>query len=88
MTSQGGIAGSTGFANVTGVGVVHSVGYEDTAIIWNFHTQDSAIIGNCGALDSFTFTSTHISVPDGGVTIALLGLALTGAGLFRKRLVA
>lgn len=87
ITSQGGVAGTTGFVSVSGIGVVHETGFDDTAIIWNFSSQDPKIIGNP---DSFTFSVSQVtvSVPDGASAIMLLGFALTGAGLLRKKLAA
>lgn len=86
IISQGGIIGISGFVNVSGVGVVHNVGFDDTIIIWNFSSQDPRIIGSP---DSFTFSVSQVTtVPDGAVTIALLGLALTSASLLRRQFAA
>lgn len=85
IEAQGGIAGLTGFVNVSGIGTISGNGFNVTSIIWNFSSQDPAIIGNP---DSFTFSASHVTVPDGASTIALLGLALTSAGLLRKKLAA
>lgn len=87
ITSHGGVAGISGFVNVSGIGVVHAAGYDDTTIIWNFSSQDPKIIGNP---DSFTFSVSQVSVsvPDAASTLMLLGLALTSAGLLRKKLAA
>jgi len=38
--------------------------------------------------DSFTWQSTSASVPDGGATVMLLGLALSGLGLLKKKFTA
>ena len=86
IISQGGVAGVSGYVNVSGTGTVSGNGYTPTTLIWSFSTQDPAVIG--GANGIFTFSSSHTTVPDGGATVALLGLALTGAGLLRKKLVA
>ncbi len=83
LTSHGGVAGISGFVNVSGIGIVHAAGFDDTVIIWNFSSQDPKIIGHP---DSFTFSVSQItSVPDGAFTIALLGLSLAAAGLLRKK---
>jgi hypothetical protein len=89
VLSQGGVAGTTGFVNVTGTGTVSGNGFDPTTIIWNFSTQDPAIRGNP---DSFTFSMSHVAtptrVPDGGLTVAAFALALTGTALLRKKLAA
>lgn len=87
ITSQGGVAGISGFVNVSGIGVVHAAGFDDTTIIWNFSSQDPKIIGNP---DSFTFSVSQVSVsvPDGASTMMLLGVALSTAGFLRRKLVA
>jgi hypothetical protein len=38
--------------------------------------------------DAFTWQSTSAGVPDGGATVMLLGLALSGAALLKKKLAA
>jgi hypothetical protein len=85
ITSQGGNAGTTGYVNVSGIGSVSGNGYDATSIIWNFSTQDPRIASNP---DSFTFSASNIAVPDGASTIALLGFALTGASMLRRKLAA
>ena len=86
IISQGGTAGLNGYVNVSGIGTVTGNGYDATSLIWSFSTQDPAVIG--GANGIFTFSDSHSSVPDGGATVALLGLALTGAGMLRKQFAA
>ena len=91
ITAQGGAAGTSGFVNVSGIGIVRSANFSDTTIVWNFSTQDPKIVGQNGNPDTFTFsvsqvTAGQLSVPDGALTVTLLGFALTGVGLFRKKL--
>jgi hypothetical protein len=55
---------------------------EDTIGIW-------AWSGEMNGTATFTFSSTTVaspSVPDGGTTVMLLGAALSGLGLFRRKL--
>lgn len=91
ILSQGGVAGTTGYVNVTGNGTVSGNNFQTTAIIWNFSTQDPKIIGNP---DTFTFSVSQVAtpttprVPDGGITLVALGLALTGTTLIRKKIAA
>ncbi len=87
ITGQGGTPGSTAYVNVSGTGIVSDGNSaNDQTILWNFSTQDPAIVGSPSA--QFTFSASNTTIPDGGATIALLGLALTGAGMLRKKLVA
>jgi hypothetical protein len=83
ITSQGGTAGTSGYVNVSGIGLVSGNGYQATTMIWNFSTQDPII---ATGPDSFTFSASNIATPDGGSTMMLLGLALTGAGMVRRKL--
>ena len=85
VTAQGGNQGTTAFVNVSGSGTVYGNNYDKTTIIWNFSTQDPKIVGD---VDSFTFSASHVATPDGASTIALLGLALSGAGMLRKKFAA
>lgn len=41
---------------------------------------------NAFEFDNVSYKETPLSVPDGGTTLALLGLGLTGMGLLRRRL--
>ena len=86
ITSQGGNAGTTAFVNVSGIGTVSGNGFSSTTIVWNFSTQDPAIITKPSI--QFTFSASNVTIPDGGATIALLGLAFIGAGLLRKQFAA
>ncbi len=88
ITSQGGNPGTTAYLNVSGYGLVSGNGYEATTMIWNFSSQDPKIAGVNDNADSFTFSASNIAVPDGASTIALLGFALTGASMLRKKFVA
>lgn len=90
ITSQGGNPGTSAFVNVSGTGMVKAAGYNDTSIVWNFSTQDPIIPGNpqLETPDSFTFSVSHVAVPDGASTIALLGFAVSGVSLLRKKIAA
>ena len=87
ITGQGGVAGISGYVNVSGIGVVHAAGYDDTTIIWNFSSQDPQIIGNPNSF-TFSVSQVSVSVPDAASTLVLMGMALTGVGLLRKKLAA
>lgn len=91
IASQGG-SGRTGFVNVTGTGSVSASGFQTTTFTFNFNVQNGRVVGQP---ERFTFTITptlvaqagpQASVPDGGATILLLGLTLSGAALARKKM--
>jgi hypothetical protein len=88
ITAQGGTA-PHGFVVVNGTGMVSGNGYTPTVLSWSFTSQDPNSSSNP---DAWTFSASANSippqVPDGGATVMLLGLALSGAALLRKKLVA
>jgi hypothetical protein len=71
-----------GFLNVSLVGTVIGNGYTATAFNGTFQVADPASSGP----QTFTERLSFNSVPDGGTTVALLGLGLLGFGLFRKKM--
>jgi hypothetical protein len=78
-----------GFVGVAGTGIVSGPsgsGYDPTMLSWTFTTQDPGL----GAPLSYSFSASSInsSVPDGGATVMLLGIALSGVALLRKKLAA
>ena len=85
IVSQGG-----GFINITGIGTISSThaGYDTTAFNWNFSSQDPPAGTPDHPVWSFSASTVQLptGVPDGGTTAILLGAALTGLGLLRKKL--
>jgi hypothetical protein len=71
-------------ANLTieGSGIVSGNGFDPTAMDWSFTTQSSGGIPRT----SFSFSANGNAVPDGGVTVALLGLTLVGVEVLRRKL--
>ena len=67
---------------ITGTGVVSGNGFDPTAMDWSFTTQSSG--GKTRT--TFSFSANGLAVPDGGSAVALLGLALTGIEVLRRRL--
>jgi hypothetical protein len=68
---------------ITGSGVFHITGFDDTFGTYIFTANQSG--------GTFSFSSSQEAldrVPDGGSTVALLGLALAGAAFFRRRIAA
>jgi hypothetical protein len=90
ITSQGGSVGTTGFVVVNGMGIISATGanpagFTPTLMSWSFTSQDPAAGSNP---TSWTFSASANSVPDGGSTVMLLGLALSGVALLKKKFVA
>ena len=70
------------FLNITGIGIITAAGFEDTAATWAFTVQNAG-----GNHDFFSFSANSATgVPDGGSAVALLGLALTGIEVLRRKL--
>jgi hypothetical protein len=68
---------------VTGYGFITGNGFDRTAGTWSFSTQDPA----AGTPPVFSFSAaTGAIAPDSGTTVALLGLALVGMGVLRRKI--
>jgi protein with PEP-CTERM/exosortase system signal len=66
--------------NIGGNGMAHIDGFQDTPGTWNLSA------GAQGASFFFGSATAVAGVPDGGLTIALLGFALTGLEGLRRKL--
>ncbi len=67
---------------VNGSGFVSGNGFDSTFMTWSFTTQDPGT----GHPPVFSFSAANGSVPDGGSAVALLGLALVGIEVLRRKL--
>jgi hypothetical protein len=79
--SQGGSPASVvvkGSGTVTATG---PVAFDPTAGSWNFQTGDPS----AGSPPVFSFAAQTGTVPDGGTTAMLLGFALCGLGLLKRK---
>jgi hypothetical protein len=87
IVNQGGTPGVNGYVIVDGTGSVSGNGYSATTINWVFNSQDPKSGTNP---DQWTFSASAIgaTVPDGGATVMLLGIALSGVALLKRRLAA
>jgi len=67
---------------VEGTGIITGPGtFTATPGVWNFTTQSPSAGG------TFSFSAASgAEVPEGGLTVAMLGIALTGLGLLRRKL--
>ena len=69
-----------GFLAVSGTGTISGNGFAATFSSWSFTVQDDASNG------VFSFSGGSEAIPDGGPTVALLGLALAGIESIRRKL--
>jgi VPDSG-CTERM motif len=70
-----------GFLAVSGTGIITGpAGFGPTAGTWSFTAQDDPSNG------VFSFSGSTEATPDGGATVALLGLALAGIEGIRRKL--
>lgn len=79
---------ANGFVVVSGTGTVSGNGYTPTTLSWSFTSQDPNSGYDPNGNPTWTFSASAASVPDGGATVMLLGIALSGAALLRKKLMA
>jgi hypothetical protein len=70
------------FLNVLGSGTIHGIGLDDTPGTWSFTVDNSSGLPHV----RFGFAAENNSVPDGGITVALLGIALVGVEVLRRKL--
>lgn len=67
---------------ISGVGTVSHAGFDDTAMEWQFTTQNAG--GGGGVFFSFSANAVGANVPDGGSTVMLLGGAMSLLGIVRR----
>lgn len=85
VVAQGGTAGLNAYVVVAGTGLVSGNGYTPTQLSWTFTSQDPS---SDTIPATWTFSASAASVPDGGATVLLLGIALSGVALLRRKLTA
>jgi VPDSG-CTERM motif len=73
---------SGGTLSVKGTGTISGNSFDPTFGSWSFTTQNPSANG------TFSFSASGLSVPDGGSAVALLGLALIGVEVLRRKLMA
>lgn len=82
LTSATVIFQSADFLAISGTGTISGNGFEVTQGTWNFTSQTPSANG----IFSFSAGTAAQGVPDGGTTVALLGLGLASLELIRRRL--
>ena len=70
------------FLTISGTGIVSGNGFDPTNMEWSFSSQNAG--GRPRTI--FSFSANGVAVPDGGSAVALLGLALTGIEVLRRKL--
>jgi hypothetical protein len=70
------------FLNISGTGIVSGNGFDPTGMEWSFTAQQSG--GTPRTI--FSFSANGVALPDGGSAVALLGLALVGIEVLRRKL--
>jgi hypothetical protein len=76
---------SGNFLSITGSGTISGNGYDLTDFDWNLSFEEPTT----GGPMQFTFSAAaqpSPEVPDGGLTLALLGVAFAGVEIFRRKL--
>lgn len=82
LTSATVVFQSADFLAITGTGTISGNGFEATEGSWNFTSQNPPANG----VFSFSSGTGGQGVPDGGTTVALLGLGLAGVELIRRKM--
>jgi hypothetical protein len=72
------------FLLITGTGTISGNGFDATPGTWSFTSQTPSANG----VFSFSAGSDAQGVPDGGTTVALLGVALAGIEIIRRKVAA
>jgi hypothetical protein len=68
--------------SIEGTGTVNGNGFDPTSMDWSFTTQSSG--GRTHTI--FSFSANGVAVPDSGSAVALLGFALIGIEVLRRKL--
>ena len=71
------------FLLISGTGTITGNGFDPTPGTWSFTAQSPSANG----VFSFSASGDFNPVPDGGSTVALLGLGLTGVWMIRRKFV-
>jgi hypothetical protein len=69
---------------VTGTGIISGNGFDATAGTWDFHITNAG--GHNHSTFAFVASTDGQPVPDGGSAVALLGIALAGIEVVRRRI--
>lgn len=84
-SSVNGVQSST-FLNVVGSGFVSGNGFTSTPGAWSFTITNQG--GGVSTANAFSFVASTSAVPDGGTSVALLGVSLLGLYGARRKFAA
>jgi hypothetical protein len=74
------------FLNLTGSGTLHVTGFDDTPGLWSFTISNPTGLPHDNFQFTFANSQTATGVPDGGMTVALLGIAFVVLEGLRRKL--
>jgi hypothetical protein len=77
---------SNSFLNLMGSGTLHVTGFDDTPGLWSFTISNPGGGAHANFMFTFANSQTGSGVPDGGATVALLGIAFVGLEGLRRML--
>lgn len=83
LTSSTIVSQTNFFLDITGVGTLSAAGFDTTPGTWSFSVSNA--LGTTSSTFGFTSDTHSGLVPDGGATAALLGIALAGVEVFRRK---
>jgi len=83
LTSSTIVTQTNFFLNVTGVGTLSGAGFDTTPGTWSFTISNA--LGKTSETFGFQSDTAAGLVPDGGATAALLGFALAGVEMLRRK---
>jgi len=84
LTSSTIVSQDNFFLNITGVGTISAAGFDTTPGTWSFTVSNAD--GKRHSTFGFQSDTVGNAVPDGGATAALLGVALAGIEVLRRKI--
>lgn len=82
LTSSTVIIQNADFLVISGTGTISGNGFDPTPGVWNFTSQEP----DANGVFSFSASGGGTGVPDGGTTVALLGIGLVGIEFMRRKI--
>ncbi len=71
---------------ISGTGFLHITGFDTTPGTWSYQINSTTPDGKQNGVGGiFSYQSSNTAIPDGGMTVVLLGAALSGLYVFRRK---